>query len=85
MEYYVFFAYHIVLLLVSVVGSLTARSSEESCEFETEFLASVLSAALIFFVSALIIMSTTLYFSLKYAHFGSNLVWFLMWVFGGAC
>jgi hypothetical protein len=30
-------------------------------------------------------MATTLYFSLKYAHFGSNLVWFLIWVVGGSC
>jgi hypothetical protein len=30
-------------------------------------------------------MWSNLYFSLKYAHFGSNLVWFLMWIFGGNC
>ncbi len=30
-------------------------------------------------------MWSNLYFSLKYAHFGSNLTWFLIWVFGGSC
>lgn len=85
MEYYVFLAYHVVLLLVSVVGSLTTRSHDDTCEFETAFLTAVLSSALIFFVSSIIIMVTTLYFSLKYAHFGSNLVWFLMWIYGGTC
>ena len=83
MEYYVFYAYHIVLLLVSVIGALTTRGGNDSCEFEKEFLTSVLAGALIFFVSSLIIMASTLYFSLKYAHFGSNLVWFIIWIFGG--
>lgn len=80
-----FFAYHVVLLMVSVIGSLTARSKDDACEFETAFLAAVLSSAVVFFASSMIIMITTLYFSLKYAHFGSNLVWFLMWLFGGSC
>ena len=85
MEYYVFYAYHIVLLLVSVIGALTTSSGKDACDFEHEFLAAVLSGALIFFVSSLIIMVTTLYFSLKYAHFGSNLVWFIIWIVGGQC
>jgi hypothetical protein len=85
MEYYVFYAYHVVLLLVSVIGALTTRGGSDSCEFEKEFLTSVLAGALIFFVSSLIIMASTLYFSLKYAHFGANLVWFIIWLMGGQC
>lgn len=30
-------------------------------------------------------MWNNLYFSLKYAHFGSNLVWFLIWILGKSC
>jgi len=44
-----------------------------------------MSGAVISFVSTLIVMITTLYFSLKYAHFGSNLVWFIIWIVGGLC
>ena len=30
-------------------------------------------------------MWSNLYFSLKYAHFGSNIVWFCMWFTAGTC
>lgn len=84
LEYYVFYGYHVILAIVSCVGAMTSRSNNY-CSFETQFIVAIFASAFILLLSSVIIMASTLYFSLKYAHFGSNIVWFLMWLFGETC
>lgn len=49
------------------------------CDVGHEYMTSLLALAIIFHVTAIMMMWSTLYFGLKYGHFGSNLVWPLMW------
>jgi hypothetical protein len=49
------------------------------------FLTAIFTSALVFLMSSIVVMWSNLYFSLKFAHFGSNIVWFIIWILGGSC
>jgi hypothetical protein len=75
-----------VLALVTCIGVLTFIGPSDFCSFESTFLIAIFVNSFQFVVLSIVMMWSNLYFSLKFGHFGSNLVWFSMWFFaGGGC
>ena len=66
------------------MDALTKVSKQFDCSFTHEYIGTVLFLNLNLLASTVIIMWANLYFALKYAHLGSNVVWTFMWIIGGS-
>lgn len=86
LEYYVFFGFHIIICGLSMIlGLVLSKGIEQECSVGFTFVGTVLCINFVLLISAFIIMMFNLYFVLKYAHFGCNVVWTYMWLAGNEC
>ena len=86
LEYYVFYCYHILLAGLAIVGAIYIDTENEvKCMSQNVFFGASLAINLIFIISAFFVMWANLYLGLKFAHFGSNIIWTFMWLEGTHC
>ena len=87
LEYYVFFGFHLLITAIAtVLGVLySGNPSNNICPLGRDFIGASLFLNLVFICSAFLIMMFNLYFVLKFAHFGSNIVWTFMWAQASNC
>lgn len=80
MEYYILFGFHIIVTGLCVIVAITHVANVNDCEMKHLFMGAALFLCIIFIVSALIIMVSNMYFGLKFAHFGCNIMWTFLWI-----
>ena len=66
------------MTIVTIIIIFEQISQTNQCILD-QYLLSMLALGVIFHFNALILMWTNLYLGIKFAHFGSNIVWPLMW------
>jgi len=72
--------FHIVIGLLVIVGGITNLHSSSGCGVLEALMVSLVASSILFQINALIAMNGHLFFILKYLHFGSNLVWTIIWL-----
>ena len=77
-EYYIFYSYHIVISAICLLAGLTSAYNSH-CYISRPFYLAIAANAIIFQVNAAIAMTGNLFIVLKLLHFGSNLIWTLLW------
>lgn len=83
LEYYVFFIFHVLITGLTIVLAFSfSKSNGSSCSIRNTFLGTILCLNLGLICSIFFVMMFNLYFVLKYAHFGCNIVWAFLWAAG---
>lgn len=80
MEYYILFAFHLIVTGLCVIVAIAHVTNDTDCQIKQLFMGAALFLSIIFIVSALIIMVSNMYFGLKFAHFGCNIMWTFLWI-----
>lgn len=85
MEYYILFAFHLIVTGLCVIVAVVHVANDTDCKIKHLFMGAALFLCIIFIVSALIIMVANMYFGLKFAHFGCNIMWTFLWIQSSSC
>lgn len=74
------FGFHFIVGGFTFVFCIIQSFVVNDCIIKNPYLGTVMSINIIFIVSAFFIMWCNLYFALKFAHLGSNIVWTIFWI-----
>lgn len=80
MEFFIMYGFHIIFTGFAFIVSLIQSFSGNDCMMKTPFLGTTVSLSIVFIVSAFFVMWRNLYFVLKFAHLGCNIVWTIFWL-----
>lgn len=84
-EYYVFYIYHLILSFICIFGGINSTRSDTGCQVSHPAYLALSLSALIFQLSVLVTMVSNLFIVLKFLHFGSNILWFFLWLTSTKC
>lgn len=79
-EYYIFYFYHLIISFITIFGAINSGEAITGCYVSKSFSAAIISSAAILQISILIAMISNLFIVLKYLHFGSNIMWLVVWL-----
>lgn len=80
LEYYVMFGFHFIVGGFTFIYCLIQSFSSNDCIVKNPYLGTVMAISAVFIVSAFFVMWCNLYFSLKFAHLGCNVIWTIFWI-----
>lgn len=80
MEYYIMFIFHVFFAGFTLIVCLVEAAMSNDCPAKSSFLGASLALTLIFVINAFLVMWCNLYFALKFANLGCNLVWTFFWL-----
>ena len=74
------FGFHFLLCGITLILSLVQLTGSGDCQIKNQFLGTSLAISIVFIVSAFFVMWINLYFGLKFAHLGCNIIWTFLWI-----
>jgi hypothetical protein len=69
----------------AVIVALVQSFAGGDCDIKNSFLGTCFALTVVFAISAIIVMYFNLYFSLKFANLGCNIVWTAFWIQSSYC
>ena len=79
------FIFHVFFAGFTLIVCLIQATSNNDCLIKNPFLGTCLALCLVFVVSAVFVMWCHMYFGLKFANLGCNIVWSIFWIKSSYC